>query len=1472
MKGTKILRRALCGMMMLAMVLCAATAYAVPAKPGQTRTLTLTDGTTVTARLVGDEHGHFWLGQDGRAYQVSTDGKTYRAVDVEAVKSRAQARRAQNNARRARRMAPRKVGEVGSITGQKKGLIILVNFSDVKFQTANNKALYQRIANEENFSYGDFKGSMYDYFKKQSLGQFELTFDVVGPVAVSKTQSYYGGNDSNGDDQNPATMVIEALKLVDSQVNYANYDWDGDGEVEQVYVVYAGQGEADGGSDDTIWPHEWELSSAAQYGDGSGAQTLDGVTINTYACGGELNGDSNIAGIGTMCHEFSHCLGYPDFYDTDYSGGQGMFAWDLMDSGSYNDDGYQPAGYTSYERWVAGWATPTELTTTQQVSNMPDLQASGQSYVIYNPGNQNEYFLLENRQKTGWDASLPGAGLLILHVDYSSSAWSSNTPNDDPSHQRMTWIAADNQYQYTTYQGTKYYTESGAKNDPFPYGNVNAFGPTTTPAAKFYNKNTNTNTYYLDSSVENITQNSDKTVSFKFVGVSNVATPTFSPKGGRYAEAQTVSITCATAGATIYYTLDGTAPTTSSTRYTGPITISETKTLKAMAVSDGEESATATAKYTIGQATSDPTTTTFRLVSSVDDLEPGLRYIIACGSKATAAGSLGSQILGSESVTVSGDVITIDNSVAVFVLEETADGWTFQNESTDQYLYATALKKLAYGSDENVWTLSNGTAGVIMTYGSYGTMLYNSSSPRFTTYTSNPTSSMIQANLYVEDGSATPTTPDPLIVADESLTFSATVGTSQTKAFEVLSEGLTEDITATLTDANHVFTLGATTISRTASKSGASVNVTFQSATAGIFTGTVTLTSAGAAPVTIALSATATESTTPGSDPDATAFRLVTSTDNLVSGKRYIIACGSENVAAGGLNNKLLTPVEVTVSDDVISLVDGVAVFVLTGSGTSYSLKNESTNQYLNSTTAKSMSYSTSEVSWTLSNGTNGVELTCGSNGSLTYNVSSPRITTYTSNATATMIRVNLYMETSEGVTPGKTTPTMTFSTSAATATMGGTFTEPTLTTNPTGLAVTYASSKTSVATVNASTGKVTLVGAGSTTITATFAGNDNYNAATASYTLTVSAQSVEPGDGNSADNPYTVAEVHAIYASGTLPTENVYVKGIVSNVKSLDTSKFTNAQYYISDDGSTTDQFYIYNGKYLNGADFTSNDQLQVGDTVVVCGKLTTYNGTNEMNSGNYLVSLIRPGTTPDDPDEPVVTGDDKYELVTDASTLADGDQILIAFVDDLSSTQDVIGATQAASNRPAVSVTLNADGTLTPGEDAQVITLEMDEEGNYLFNVGTGYLYAASSTKNQLKTQATPSDNAKATIDIADGEAVIVFQGTNTRNTMRYNPNNGSPIFSCYVEDTATGYAPQIYRKVADSGQGGDDETDSGDVNKDGSVSIADVTALVNIVLGKIEATDDRYDFTAADVNKDGSVTIADVTALVNVVLGKN
>ena len=234
-------------------------------------------------------------------------------------------------------------------------------------------------------------------------------------------------------------------------------------------------------------------------------------------------------------------------------------------------------------------------------------------------------------------------------------------------------------------------------------------------------------------------------------------------------------------------------------------------------------------------------------------------------------------------------------------------------------------------------------------------------------------------------------------------------------------------------------------------------------------------------------------------------------------------------------------------------------------------------------------------------------------------------------------------------------------------------------------------------------------------------------------------------------------------------------------------------------------------------------------------------------------------------------VAGTDKYELVTDASTLKDGDIIVIAFVGDITKDEVTthyemaLSTTQNNNNRAANEVTVNEDGTITPGSSIQQITLEGETDAWY-FNVGNGYLYAASKSSNQLKTETEADDNAKATISISDdGNATILFQGDNTHNDLRFNPNSGNPIFSCYA-NTTTQSLPQIYRKVAS-----ETPATEGDVNKDGKLTIADVTALVNIILGKDDGPDPVFDHSKADVNGDKKVTIADVTALVNKILGK-
>ena len=506
-------------------VMCLAV-MAVPAKKGVYKTLKLSNGQEVRGMLVGDEHGHYWKGDDGKAYTLK--GETYQVVDEKPIIEKARARRTKVNAQRVKRLPrSRGFGEPKDYFGKNRCVIIMVNFADMTFQETHDNALFSRIVNEENFSEGNFVGSMADYFKAQSYGLFELDFDVIGPVTLSKEYSYYGANDSIGNDLRAGEMVIEAVNLAKDMVaDWHQYDWDGDGKVDQVYLVYAGKGAADGGAEDTIWPHAYDLKSAKYFGDGTGPVEVDSALyVNSYACGSELNGGGFICGIGTMCHEFSHCLGYPDFYDIDYSGGIGMDCWDLMDSGSYNYDGYRPAGYTAYERWFAGWMAPIVLEANDTtITDMKPLQEGGESYIIYNKGNRNEYFLLENRQLVNWDAGLPGKGLLIIHADYDKEAWIANGPNDDPEHQRMAWIPADGAYQgELNDQNIFVLSLSGMSYDPFPLDTVSAFNKNfkiyderATKVIKLYNQNAD-GTYDVDWSVENITQNADGTISFNFV-------------------------------------------------------------------------------------------------------------------------------------------------------------------------------------------------------------------------------------------------------------------------------------------------------------------------------------------------------------------------------------------------------------------------------------------------------------------------------------------------------------------------------------------------------------------------------------------------------------------------------------------------------------------------------------------------------------------------------------------------------------------------------------------------------------------------------------------------------------------------------------------------------------------------------------------------------------------------------------------
>ena len=503
-------------------IMLASTVLAVPAKPGLWKMLRLTDGTEVRALLCGDEHSHYWITEDGQ--RLVESGDAYTTISSEQLAARKLARRALGN--NTSRKSPQKVkaGERTHYEGQKKGLVILAQFTDRKFLEADSLGLYNRILNEKGLRLNKFKGSVSDYFHDQSNGQFELTFDVIGPIDLQHEVKYYGGNDRIGDDLRPMDMIIEACKAVDEEVNFKNYDWDGDKEVDEVFVVYAGKGEADSGDKNAIWPHMNTLKA------GGKSLMLDSVNINTYACSSELSASGTIAGIGTFCHEFSHCMGFPDFYDITYSGWFGMADFDLMCAGSYNGGGFTPPNYSAHELLMCGWLEPIVLGDEDvTIENLQPRSNKGETFIVYNTAYPDEYYTLENRQLSGWDAALPGKGLMVSHIDFDPNLWFENTPNTPLSvreaiyynmtpndHQRMTILHADNnddsQYWDSYY---KIYTRMTTSTDLYPYYKRDSINALSTPALEYYNDN-GLGELMARWSITDITQNANGTMSFKY--------------------------------------------------------------------------------------------------------------------------------------------------------------------------------------------------------------------------------------------------------------------------------------------------------------------------------------------------------------------------------------------------------------------------------------------------------------------------------------------------------------------------------------------------------------------------------------------------------------------------------------------------------------------------------------------------------------------------------------------------------------------------------------------------------------------------------------------------------------------------------------------------------------------------------------------------------------------------------------------
>ncbi len=468
---------------MIVMLLGVASLWARPGYPKPVD-VPQPDGTTVTLLMRGDEFRNFITTIDGYTVVKGADGY-YRYADkandgqltaTAVIARNPDVRTAEEQAfltGRAKMIAPemtafqRELKEraatlyapVSSDNGQRrvttiwprinysnfKGLVILVNFADRSFTLDDPQDFFQKLTSEANYTDASLthypvpvEGSARDYFRDNSLGMFDPTFDVVGPVTISKNAAEVGG--SNASNATLASMFKDALNQLNSTVNFSEYDLDNDGYIDICYFIFAGYGSyVQGNNSGYIWPHANNWSGG--YSTYMNMPKYDGKSFGRYACSVEIQDleaqaaqHQYLDGIGTICHEFSHVLGLADHYDTDYDEhgtAPTSGAWDVMDGGADHNYGLTPAGYNSFERYQLGFCEPQLLETAGDYALQPF--STGNDAFMVKTKKNNEEFYIENRQQTGWDRFLPSHGLLVWRADTSKpNKWKSNEVNISP--------------------------------------------------------------------------------------------------------------------------------------------------------------------------------------------------------------------------------------------------------------------------------------------------------------------------------------------------------------------------------------------------------------------------------------------------------------------------------------------------------------------------------------------------------------------------------------------------------------------------------------------------------------------------------------------------------------------------------------------------------------------------------------------------------------------------------------------------------------------------------------------------------------------------------------------------------------------------------------------------------------------------------------------------------------------------------
>ena len=479
-------------------------------------TVTQSDGTELNVRMYGDEHFN-WLTtedgvllvQEGNNYYIAetTSYGTLKATkfiahnankrvsaEIKAIKKQNHSRFRSYAIEQASTAKAMGTGNNGvkyfPHSGSPKALVILVEFSDTTFQSGEKaKTVFEHFlkGNVEDALPDGYeaytgsymnknlrnKGSVSDYFYDMSKGAYTPLFDVVGPYKLNHSSLYYG----QGDKDNTQALVSDACKAADGDVDFSEYDADGDGMVDLVYIIYAGYPASMSGNPNDIWPK----SGTGDFG------TYDGKKVCRFGVHAELNFGRELnqkngfllSGIGLFCHEFSHTLGLPDLYPTvDVSkvDNQNPEMWDLMDGGEYTyNGGYCPTPYSPWEMDAMGWATPVELSDEKQTVT---LKSYGKERIAYKiKGENDKYLLIQNIQKGGWwngVANVYNTGMLVWRIDYNNEDVNLfDNPNNTLGKPKVMIVPADG-YVISDYnhgdgkQWTDEEYKASLKGDPFP--------------------------------------------------------------------------------------------------------------------------------------------------------------------------------------------------------------------------------------------------------------------------------------------------------------------------------------------------------------------------------------------------------------------------------------------------------------------------------------------------------------------------------------------------------------------------------------------------------------------------------------------------------------------------------------------------------------------------------------------------------------------------------------------------------------------------------------------------------------------------------------------------------------------------------------------------------------------------------------------------------------------------------------------